>query len=137
MTHGLVRTVLFAACVHAYALPKVVIFSTGGTISGKHDPARGGYVPALSGSELVAAVPKLKEIADIQVEQVAAINSGDMTPEIWLKLANGVQRVLDDAAVSGVGHSRNQHAGRNSILSRSGHPKREACDFGRRAKAGL
>ena len=101
MTVTLLRIVLFAAGVHAYALPKVVIFSTGGTISGKHDPVRGGYVPALSGSDLVAAVPKLKEIADVQVEQVATIDSADMTPEVWLRLANGLRRVLNDTDVSG------------------------------------
>jgi L-asparaginase/Glu-tRNA(Gln) amidotransferase subunit D len=66
---------LLAAFSNAYALPKVVVFATGGTISGKYDPAKGGYLPVLSGSDLVAAVPKLKEIAEIQVEQVNAINS--------------------------------------------------------------
>ena len=93
--------IALAACVNAYGLPKVVIFATGGTISGRHDPARGGYMPAASGEELVAAVPKLKEIAEIQVEQVAAINSADMTPDIWFKLANRLQRVLGDPGISG------------------------------------
>jgi L-asparaginase len=79
-----------------------VIFATGGTISGKYDPAKGGYLPALSGSDLVAAVPKLKEIAEIQVEQISAIDSMDMTPEIWVRLSRNIQRVLNDAGVSGV-----------------------------------
>ena len=70
------------AASNAYALPKVVIFSTGGTISGRHDPARGGYMPAATGEDLVAAVPKLKEIVEVQVEPITAINSADMTVEI-------------------------------------------------------
>src|SRR2546421_8973394 len=42
-----------------------VILSTGGTIAGKHDATRGGYVPALTGAELIAAVPNLREIAAV------------------------------------------------------------------------
>src|SRR5262249_37960536 len=49
-----VCVVLLAAFSNAYALPRIVIFTTGGTISGKYDPAKGGYLPALSGSDLVA-----------------------------------------------------------------------------------
>src|SRR5436190_20078303 len=93
--------IALAACLNAYGLPKVIIFATGGTISGRHDPARGGYMPAATGGELVAAVPKLKEIAEIQVEQVTAINSADMTPDIWIKLANRLERVLQDPGISG------------------------------------
>lgn len=89
------------ACSNAYTLPKVVIFSTGGTISGKHDPARGGYMPAATGEDLVAAVPKLKEIVEVQVEEITAINSADMTVEIWLKLTNRLQQVLEQPSVTG------------------------------------
>lgn len=92
---------LLAACCTAYALPKVVIFSTGGTISGKHDPARGGYLPAASADELVAAVPKLKELAEFQVEPVTTINSADMTVEVWLQLANRLQQRLAEPSVTG------------------------------------
>ncbi len=93
--------IALTACGHAYDFPKVVIFATGGTISGRHDPARGGYLPAATGEELVAAVPKLKEIAEIQVEQVTAINSADMTTDIWIQLANRLERVLEDPGISG------------------------------------
>ncbi|HUQ94600.1 MAG TPA: asparaginase [Bryobacteraceae bacterium] len=92
---------VLAACLNAYTLPKVVVFSTGGTISGRHDPARGGYLPAATGDELVAAVPKLKDIAEFQVEQITAINSADMTAEIWLQLANRLQHVLEEPSVTG------------------------------------
>jgi L-asparaginase len=99
----LTRTILMvlATCVTAYSLPKVVIFATGGTISGRHDPARGGYLPAATGDDLVAAVPRLKEIVEIQVEPVTAINSADMTIEIWLQLAKRLQQVLEQPSVTG------------------------------------
>ncbi|MBW2170963.1 MAG: asparaginase, partial [Deltaproteobacteria bacterium] len=38
-------------------LPKVVVVTTGGTIAMKYDPASGGVVPAVSGKDLVEAVP--------------------------------------------------------------------------------
>jgi len=65
-------------------------------------PQKGGYVPgASSGQELVEAVPKLKDVAEIQVEQVAAINSADMTPELWIDLASRVQSLLADLEIVG------------------------------------
>jgi L-asparaginase len=56
---------------------------------------------AATGQDLVSAVPKLKELAEIQVEQVAAINSADTTPELWLDLASRVQKVLRDPTITG------------------------------------
>ena len=43
-------------------LPLVAIVTTGGTIAEKTDPKTGAAVPAVSGKDLVAAVPGLKEL---------------------------------------------------------------------------
>ena len=83
-------------------LPTVVILSTGGTIASRYDPDKGGLVPALSGSELVEAVPELAEVAQVQVEQISNIGSADMTPDIWLKLARRANEVLSSDDVTGV-----------------------------------
>jgi L-asparaginase len=83
-------------------LPTVVILSTGGTIASRFDPEKGGLVPALSGSELVEAVPELGEVAQVRVEQISNIGSADMTPDIWLKLARRANTVLSDEDVVGV-----------------------------------
>ena len=40
--------------------PRILIIATGGTIAMRSDPAGGGPVPAVSGQELVAAVPGLQ-----------------------------------------------------------------------------
>src|SRR5215470_10409668 len=81
--------VLSMTCVRAIAqeLPKVAVLSTGGTIASRQDPIKGGYVPVLSAEDLVAAVPAIKKIAQIQAEQISNIPSQDMAPEIWLRLA--------------------------------------------------
>ncbi|HZV59083.1 MAG TPA: asparaginase [Candidatus Eremiobacteraceae bacterium] len=86
----------------AQKLPTVAVLSTGGTIASKHDPLKGGYLPALSGEELVAAVPAIKKVAQIQVEQISNISSSDMTPEIWVRLAARVNALLADPAIAGI-----------------------------------
>ena len=101
MSLPLAGLALLAASFSAYALPKVVILSTGGTISGKHDPARGGYMPAATAEELVAAVPKLKELAEFHVEEITAVNSADMTVEVWLQLAKRLRQLLEQPSVTG------------------------------------
>lgn len=85
---------MMCVCAFSQQLPKVVVLSTGGTIASKQDAVKGGYVPALSGEDLVAAVPAIKKIAHIQVEQFSNIPSPEMTPEIWLRLAGRVNELL-------------------------------------------
>jgi L-asparaginase len=86
----------------AQKLPTVAVLSTGGTIASKHDPLKGGYLPALSGEDLVAAVPGIKKIAQIQVEQISNISSSDMTPEIWVRLAARVNELLAKPEIAGI-----------------------------------
>jgi L-asparaginase len=97
-------TVLFFAMPHPAVaqLPTVAVLSTGGTIASKHDPLKGGYLPALSGEELVAAVPAISKVAQIRVEQISNISSSDMTPEIWVRLAARVNALLADPAIAGI-----------------------------------
>lgn len=86
----------------AQELPTVAVLSTGGTIASKVDTSRGGYVPALSGKELVSAVPAINKIARIEAEQISNIPSQDMTPEIWVRLATTVNRLLARPDVTGI-----------------------------------
>jgi L-asparaginase len=103
-TMWVTMSLLLMMCVSAVAqeLPKVAVLSTGGTIASKQDPAKGGYVPALSGEDLVAAVPAIKKIAQIQAEQISNIPSQDMTPEIWLRLAGRVNELLAKPEIVGI-----------------------------------
>ena len=63
-------------------LPRVVVLATGGTIASTYDEATGALRAALTGEEIVAAVEGLSELARVSVEQVANVNSRDMTPAI-------------------------------------------------------
>ena len=84
------------------SLPTVVVVTTGGTIAEKFDPATGGVVPAVSGSDLLSAVPGLDSIADIEVVEFCNIDSSHMTPEIWRTLSAKVQEILERSDVIGV-----------------------------------
>lgn len=83
-------------------LPTVVVVSTGGTIAEKTSPKTGGAVPAVSGSDLVKAVPALSKIANIGVVDFSDIDSSQMTPEIWSRLSRTVDAVLAKPKVRGV-----------------------------------
>jgi L-asparaginase len=86
----------------ADSLPLVVIVTTGGTIAEKYDPATGGVVPAVSGDDLIAAVPGLRNIARIEVVEFCNIDSSQMTPEIWRNLSAAEQGILERPDVRGV-----------------------------------
>lgn len=82
-------------------LPTVVIVTTGGTIAEKTDPKTGGAIPAVSGKDLIEAVPGLGKIANIEVVNLCNIDSSQMTPEIWAKLSKTVDERLTDPKVKG------------------------------------
>lgn len=91
---------IFASIAQA-KLPTVVIVTTGGTIAEKTDPTGGGAVPALSGKDLIKAVPELGKIANIKVVSYSNIDSSQMTPELWAGLSKAVDKELLDPTVKG------------------------------------
>jgi L-asparaginase len=95
-------TFLTATTLAAQARPQVIVLATGGTIASRIDPRTGALAPALTGEDLVRAVPGLDSIAVVRVEQVANIGSFDMTPEIWRRLAKRANELLLARDVAGV-----------------------------------
>jgi L-asparaginase len=87
----------------AQSLPRLRLLATGGTIAGaQHHDARGYQAAAFSMDALLAAVPQIADLAQIEVEQVAAIGSQDMDEATWLKLAARAQIALDAPDITGV-----------------------------------
>ncbi|MBE2245075.1 MAG: asparaginase [Burkholderiaceae bacterium] len=83
---------------------KIVVLGTGGTLAGAaDDPGDNlGYRAAAIGVErIVAAIPALAAF-DLQTEQIAQIDSKDMTLEVWRKLARSVAYHVDRSDVAGV-----------------------------------
>lgn len=70
-------------------LPLVHVIATGGTIASR--PGAG----SLTGEQLIRAVPELRDIATITVEQFSNIGSSQITPEHWLRLARRVNELRE------------------------------------------
>jgi L-asparaginase len=83
----------------------IVILGTGGTIAGRAASASDniGYTAAqVSISELLAAIPGLTEAGTVLTEQVAQIDSKDMSFAVWAKLAARVSHYLAQPEVRGI-----------------------------------
>lgn len=83
---------------------KTVILGTGGTIAGTaaHAGDAVGYTAGQLGvGELIAAVPALSN-ADLEHEQVAQIDSKDMSFVVWQRLAQRVAHHLARPEVGGI-----------------------------------
>ena len=86
------------------ATPTLVILATGGTIAGTGHSAQDTLVyrsAQLSVHDLVAAVPQLQQY-DLLTEQVAQLDSKDMTHAVWHQLARRVVHHLHDPKTAGV-----------------------------------
>jgi L-asparaginase len=83
----------------------IVILGTGGTIAGQAASASDniGYTAAQVGVEqLVAAVPPLARFGPLMTEQVAQVDSKDMSFEVWMQLASRVNYFLAQPDMQGI-----------------------------------
>src|SRR6185436_2254453 len=95
---------MLVAAPSAWALPKIKVLATGGTIAGAQaTQADAGYKSGtFSVDDLIKAVPQLKNIAEMSGEQVANIGSQTMNHEVWLKLAARCNELLKQRDVDGI-----------------------------------
>ncbi len=83
-------------------LPRIVVLATGGTIASTYDDSIGALRVALTGDEIVNAVPGQDAIAQVTVEEVANVNSRNMTPDIWLRLSRRANALLAGPEIAGI-----------------------------------
>ncbi len=91
--------------VSAADLPDIYILATGGTIAGTAENASelGHYQAGnLSVETLIASVPEMSSYARVTGEQICNVNSDEITPDIWLTLANRVNELLKSPDIDGV-----------------------------------
>lgn len=79
-------------------LPKIVLIGTGGTIASYVDYRTGAVHPALSTSDMVNAVPEIRDIANIDARVLFSIFSENMGPAHWQELAKAVAEEINDGA---------------------------------------
>ena len=78
------------------------ILFTGGTISMRFDPATGAAVPALSAAEILAEVPDLQSVGEIEIEEFARMPGPHVTPEQMWRLARRAAAWLERPDVDGL-----------------------------------
>lgn len=83
---------------------RIALIATGGTIAGaaaSSSQTLGYQAAALEVAHLLAAVPGLDALADLQAEQLFAIDSAHITADHWLQLATRLNALLADPAIDG------------------------------------
>jgi L-asparaginase len=88
----------------AWALPKIKVLATGGTIAGAQAAqSDAGYKSGtFSVNDLIKAVPQLTNVAELSGEQIANIGSQTMNHAVWLKLAARCNELLAQKDVDGI-----------------------------------
>ena len=85
-------------------LPNIVILATGGTIAGAAATGtQAGYTSgAVTIDAMIAAVPGIRDLANIKGEQISNVGSQDMTLDIMLTLARRINQLLATPEVDGI-----------------------------------
>jgi L-asparaginase len=90
--------------IQAGPLPKVALFTTGGTIQSKgaHRQKLSEYNDGkVTPKELLEDLPELKSLAQVDVTEISNIGSGGMTADLQLKLVKGINAALARPDVAG------------------------------------
>ena len=100
---------LFLLCgllvsITLFAKPRIRIIATGGTIAGVSvSSSSSAYTAGQVGIQaLINAVPQIKDLADVSGEQLVNIGSQDMNDQVWIKLANRINQLLNQEGYDGV-----------------------------------
>lgn len=72
----------------------ILMITTGGTIASAE--SENGLVPALASEQLLSHVPEVKSICKVSTVQLYNLDSTNMRPEYWLKVARYIRSVYDD-----------------------------------------
>ncbi len=79
-------------------LPTLVLIGTGGTIASYVDYRTGAVHPALSTSDMINAIPEIKDVANVRAKVLFSIFSENMDVEHWQKLAECVAEEIENGA---------------------------------------
>ena len=83
------------------AIPRIAVFSTGGTIASKRSEA-GAASPDLTADDLVAAVPQLADVANIEAVSFRQVASSELTVSDVIELTERISDAVADGATGTV-----------------------------------
>ncbi|MDO4488164.1 MAG: asparaginase [Eubacteriales bacterium] len=75
-------------------MKKILLITTGGTIASVQ--GLNGLAPAIGSSELLSAVPELKELCDVDTYPLYNLDSTNMSPEQWIGIAECIKKFYWD-----------------------------------------
>ena len=78
------------------ALPRVRILHTGGTIASKVDYTTGAVVARFEPEEMIASLPELAQIANIEAVKLGNMFSDDIRPQHWNIMIQASKQAFDD-----------------------------------------
>src|SRR5580704_9369169 len=82
-------------------MSRLLVFTTGGTIASRYSSELQGFTTAVTGSDLVAAVPGLESVGEIEVVELANVSSTFLRPAKVFDWAQKVAKALADPGVAG------------------------------------
>ena len=71
----------------------ILLITTGGTIASSQ--SENGLSPAMASEELLRHVPEVRQICHVSTVQLYHLDSTNMKPEYWLRIANYIQEVYE------------------------------------------
>jgi L-asparaginase len=74
-------------------MKKILLIATGGTIASR--AGNNGLVPAITSDELLKYVPEIRSFCEVTSTQIFNIDSTNVTPEHWLKIAGTIRESYD------------------------------------------
>lgn len=74
-------------------MKKILLIATGGTIASKNSPE--GLEPQLGSKEILQYVPSVYEICEVDTLQLFNIDSTNMMPHHWIKIATAIEENYD------------------------------------------
>ena len=74
-------------------MKNILLIATGGTIASR--PTDGGLTPQLRAKDILDCVPQLESLCRISALQLRNIDSTNMSPDCWLKIAACVKENYD------------------------------------------
>ncbi len=81
---------------------KVVLISTGGTIASRFDAKSGRTVASARGEDLLAQVPELAAVGELEIDDFATVSSFDLSIGLAFGLVQRINRQLARPEVAGV-----------------------------------
>ena len=74
-------------------MKKILMIATGGTIASKR--SENGLSPQMTSDEILAYVPKVREFCQVSEFQLMNIDSTNVTPDDWVKMARAIRDNYD------------------------------------------